>query len=615
MGLPTTTLADFSKDEKLCPSRKERFQLSPLHVASAGAEPSAEMGIGMDRQLHVPALRVMMGDVMADGWNGLWQFQLLKERILNAVNKNPASRSYGCCDRHYWGWKVRDFPDMTLQYSLLAFGKLIHQESDFERDLFRAMVRFWVRNIHKDGSADQMFPHEKSVGPTLYGLGALLSSYHLILTLTSENERPEIENSINRSLQFALKNPESYGHIGNHKALFAYCFLLAYTLFGETKYQKAYHREMEELFAHFQDGWFLEYETADPGYQTQCLHYLTLCYQIDPQDEIKRKVLAGIEDFCSYFLFPDKSYAGLFAGRATELFYPYPFFYWAEKSEVSRQIVGFLYRDPSDSLVKWPALDYENAVRLGTNYLLSFPLYRSMRLPGEFSGLPCLGGREKNWKSAGLVVISDAMKYGAVNLYRGGIFKFVDKSSKKHIQDTGYVIEYKGKKYTNAIFSTKAICEKSQDGRYSVYTGFYLIRDDYLDPAKLVFLRLFGLRILQFAGFTNFVKRVMVRALLMKKEAGPFTFSRVLKNEGGIFFLEDIIEPADKNASFLCSSTTRMFPFHMACAGYFAGGSILDRDEYSFNGKKLSGVTRIKTSIDWECSPISIEREFFCSPS
>ena len=36
-------------------------------------------------------------------------------RLLSCLDRDSYSTNYGCFDRLYWGWKVVDFPDATLQ--------------------------------------------------------------------------------------------------------------------------------------------------------------------------------------------------------------------------------------------------------------------------------------------------------------------------------------------------------------------------------------------------------------------------------------------------------------------------------------------------------------------
>jgi len=75
-----------------------------------------------------------------------------------------------------------------------------------------------------------------------------------------------------------------------------------------------YSRQSEE-------GWFLEYEGADPGYQTLDMHYQALFFK---ETDCDRIVLAHVEkslEFLAYFLHPDGSIGGEYGSRSCPHFF------------------------------------------------------------------------------------------------------------------------------------------------------------------------------------------------------------------------------------------------------------------------------------------------------
>ncbi len=45
-------------------------------------------------------------------------------RVLTQIDRDPDSPTYGCCDRNYWHYKIRDFSSAILQQSGLVLAKL-----------------------------------------------------------------------------------------------------------------------------------------------------------------------------------------------------------------------------------------------------------------------------------------------------------------------------------------------------------------------------------------------------------------------------------------------------------------------------------------------------------
>lgn len=543
----------------------------------------------------------------------LWDFHLLKEGILNAVNKDLHSKTFGCCDRLYWGWKLKDFPDLTKQYSLYAFGLLIDERSEYDAEVFRSMVLFWMRYLNRDGSADQCFPGEKSAGPTLYALHAILSSYDKILKYFKKEEIGLLSSCIKKSLFFSVKHQEEYGFIANHRALFAHTYLLADRLFSGNNYHKFYEREINIIRANFQEGWFKEYESADPGYQTQCLHYLTLCFKDTSEAGIKEMILDSIKEFMAYFIFPDGSFAGALGGRATEMFYPYSFMYWQAESKVCNEIVNFLYRfRGGKSLVKWYALDYENFIRLGTNYLLSESYYRQTAPVSSFNILPHLKNFKKEWKSAGLLIHSDPHKYMAINSNRGGIFKIVSKKNDGCIEDTGFVINSAKLKYSSSIFNPEAYFEIIQDEAIVIKTNFHKILESYLDVPAMIAIRLLSLSLFRFPLFAALFKKRVAHELILRKKSEPFSLVRVITNEGDTVTIQDTIEVrrgAGRLRPLVCSLNSKSVPFHMASSGYFHEGKLNHATQYDIRGLELKDSLRLETKVTFGNDKIYVDRD------
>src|SRR3989344_2555033 len=110
------------------------------------------------------------------------------QRLLSLEDRDFMSPSYGCFDRHYWGWKFKDFPDATLQratYSLaFAYAHSFPGNPYFRNDelaeWIRAGLAYWVRIQHSSGAFDQAFPNESSFGATAFTLLAQSETWLLL---------------------------------------------------------------------------------------------------------------------------------------------------------------------------------------------------------------------------------------------------------------------------------------------------------------------------------------------------------------------------------------------------------------------------------------------------
>ena len=87
------------------------------------------------------------------------------KKYLNLINQNKFSEFYGCCDRDYWSWKIKDFPNGTFQSGIagLLDSKELSglSEKDVERIL--TIVIIGTQKIQRiDGSFEESYPYESS---------------------------------------------------------------------------------------------------------------------------------------------------------------------------------------------------------------------------------------------------------------------------------------------------------------------------------------------------------------------------------------------------------------------------------------------------------------------
>ncbi len=97
-------------------------------------------------------------------------------RILSQIDRDPDSPTYGCCDRNFWHYKIRDFPSAILQqagFGLALLYKFKNSQNPYYnkpqiKEIAFATVRFWSKIQHRDGSFDEYWPNEHGFPPTAF---------------------------------------------------------------------------------------------------------------------------------------------------------------------------------------------------------------------------------------------------------------------------------------------------------------------------------------------------------------------------------------------------------------------------------------------------------------
>jgi hypothetical protein len=202
-------------------------------------------------------------------------------RLLSEQDRDRYSSTYGCFDRRYWSWKLTDFPEATFQRNVAGLAWLMGQvPADSSRrpllaDAVAAGLRYTFSIQHRDGSFDQAFPNERSFGATAFLVDPLLSAYLKVRNELAPDDRTVVETGLRKAADFLCEKDETHGLIANHLAGAIWSLTQCADLFSEARYERRAQALLQRvLSAQSEEGWIPEYDGADPGYQSLCIHYL-----------------------------------------------------------------------------------------------------------------------------------------------------------------------------------------------------------------------------------------------------------------------------------------------------------------------------------------------------
>ena len=161
-------------------------------------------------------------------------------RLLQLIDRNPYSPTYGCFDRSYWHYRTMDFPCGMYQEFVLPLtlcflndypGNKFYQKERL-RELSIAAIRYANKGSYKDGTCDDYYPFERAMGALVFSLYACTESY-MLLGL----DDIEIVDFFKRRGDYLGRKNET-GQLSNHQALAALALYNIYLLTGEEKYKK-----------------------------------------------------------------------------------------------------------------------------------------------------------------------------------------------------------------------------------------------------------------------------------------------------------------------------------------------------------------------------------------
>lgn len=191
--------------------------------------------------------------------------------LLTLVDRDSTSPTYGCFDRSYWQYRIKDFPTGMSQegiYPLILAleDRLLPASAQGERELrqlLTAAVHDALARQHGNGSVDDYFPYEQAAGATVFSLIAILAALQpLAIPLAS------VAGPLQRRLHWLAHHQES-GRLSNHEALIVLALLRASRLEGFSAWQGPARQRLSRLLSwRRSEGWFEEYGGFDVGYET-----------------------------------------------------------------------------------------------------------------------------------------------------------------------------------------------------------------------------------------------------------------------------------------------------------------------------------------------------------
>ncbi len=466
-------------------------------------------------------------------------------RLLQLVDRNPFSPTYGCFDRAYWHYRTMDFPcGMSQEFVLplaLAYANDYPANQYFEktrvREIAEASIQYMVMGSHSDGTCDDYFPFERAMGALVFSLYAASEAYQI---LEMRDDRV-LDLFLKRVHHLAQENET--GRLSNHQALAA---LAAYNVFALTGDElcKKVAEDRVELTLSWQnkdEGWFQEYEGADPGYHTCTIDFLAKL-QKKRGDESLVGPLTKAVDFAWYFMHPDGSYGGEYGSRNTYHFYPHGFELMAQYSEKAGQIADAFLRSVHNDR-RYHNDDDRMTAHYVYNFMQSYDDYHIDR-PQDIRQSRLTGSTV--WMPGAKIAVSwsGSSRYAVANLSKGGVVKVFDEDG-PIASDTGIIAETQrssdGSVLVSHLVQHDSKIEADVEANEFSVAGYLCKRKVRLPtPWTQVLFRILTLTVGRYNA--NLTRSLLQKLLITGKPTTPYRFLRTLKFEGEKVFVEDRID-------------------------------------------------------------------------
>ncbi len=496
-------------------------------------------------------------------------------RLLALFDIDRTSPSYGLGDRYHWAWGLIDFANGTFQGAAHGLARLwisgnwpySTKKSIFLRRI-DAIFQAVNKIVRSDGSLEEAFPNEGSYCVTALVAFDLLCALDLLMTTIEKNQSKKWEACIRPLIQFLIKSDETHALISNHLAAASAALTRWHRLTGEVLAEKKAYQLLERILSHQSaEGWFLEYEGADPGYQSLCTYYLADVHKIRPDwnliDPLRKSII-----FLSFFAHPDGSFGGLYGSRCTRFYCPAGILALADDIPEANALAKFM----ENSIIKQrtitlSSIDELNLIPMFNAYVWSALLWKNKLSSPKPQPIPAQSNNSfRSWlPESGILIDRGLTHYTVISTHKGGVvYHFID--GIRNLLDAGVVVSDR----RGYLGSTQGFSIKNQviinKGKLEICSQVTAMPKRLPNPFQFLVIRLLSLTVFKMPAFREWVKRRLVFLLITRKFFWPVRNHRRIEFGRKLTVEDNLSLTKGYKQEFLSGE---FIPIHMASQGYW----------------------------------------------
>lgn len=502
-------------------------------------------------------------------------------RILALFDRDASSLTFGVGDRFYWAWGLIDFGNATFQGAAHGLSRLWQsglwpyptKTSTFLR-LIGSIFSATKTLTRSDGSLEEAFPREGSYCVTALVAFDLLCTIELLQKYIDDKTIKSWLKIIEPLINYLVNEDESHAFISNHLAT-ATAALVRWDILVQSPsaLSKAKSLLVRILNHQSNEGWFLEYQGADPGYQTLCLYYLS-DVQAKRPDWNLLKPLADSISFLSHFAHPDGSFAGLYGSRCTRFYFPGGIVCLSASIPQAKSLSSFMEKSiKGKQTVTLSAMDEPNLIPMFNSYVYAAEISETFDLFSQHMddishlALPAFSSVfQRFFEDAGIYIERGIDHYSIISIHKGGIV-YHFKDNKCALINAGVI--YKniatGKQGSSQSYSRSNTVTIS-DSIISVQSHIHCMTKKWPNALDFVLLRLLSLSLFRIRILRELIKTILVRILITKPAKLPVVNTRII-NTGYNLSVRDI---SNRSVSrFTPIPILNFISIHMASQGYW----------------------------------------------
>ncbi len=461
-------------------------------------------------------------------------------RILTQICRDPDSTFYGCCDRDWWHYRIRDFPSIILQQAGYALALAANRSPPAQRGHSNALAaqtcRFWNARARRYGAFEEYYPWEQGYPPLAFSTLAVAKLCHLGVVAFADVE-PGLSVAA-RQLTTRFESEAANQQVAGTAAL-AFIQKLSPAMVPANRFRQILDRT---LALQTTEGWFPEYDGPDLGYLSVTMDCLWDIYDATG-DERCRAAISAAADYIAWFVLGPVGGGGMHNSRNTDYIVPYGLVRTAcadgQDSASASAVVSALYGRGEDDHFLNSVDDRYWCHYIGHSVFRALDLLQTSSLaPVQARVVP----RRRTMPESGHASLQGEAPRGPsvlVSARKGAIFSAAWPQGER-ATDLGWIVRSGRRRWVSHWWSME--WQVASDDNEVECDGFLVLhRERSSTPWKHMALRavsfLLGRRLI------GLLKRV----LIYKKSARDLRFARRVRCDGDIVVVEDRITGLRRN--------------------------------------------------------------------
>lgn len=373
-------------------------------------------------------------------------------RILTQFCRDPNNSSYGCADRNWWHYKIRDFPSIILQQATLTIqsaSNLGMQNCDGLSKLIEGSIYFWNKRVLKYGAFEEYYPWEKGFPPLAF------STLAIMIVIKKNNINPKIakEGAAKAANQLLRRfEPEAANQQLAALAALAYIKKIYPDLVSNQKFQRL---SIKTLSLQNSEGWFNEYGGPDLGYLSVSIDCLWDLFDATKDKQFIDAASKSLIFISSIINWSKGHNIGAHNSRNTDYIVPYGISRFLEKDNQHRDLaantLNKIYSNANQENHFLSCVDD----RYWCHYIGSSVFRSILNIPNELN-IKFKIKKENNFEyfqNSGLIFVKKENHNILISAKKGGILSIFLKNSVT--SDFGWHIRCKGQELINNFWSRK----------------------------------------------------------------------------------------------------------------------------------------------------------------